>query len=76
MLKILLRRLPKTFSENSSVQHYLAQIQRYKTTIEKQTLNFVSNNAEDYNLPFTMSELVDALHSASDSSPGPDNIHY
>ena len=35
----------------------------------------MSLNHEKYNLPFTSSELLDALHKSHDAAAGPDNIH-
>ena len=36
----------------------------------------MSLNHEKYNLPFTSSELLDALHKSHDTATGPDDIHY
>ena len=38
--------------------------------------NFMSLNHEKYNLLFTSSELLDALHKSHDTATGPDDIHY
>ena len=35
-----------------------------------------SDNTEDYNFPFTMAELQSAIATTSDTSVGPDRIHY
>ena len=43
---------------------------------EKEKINFQSNSREYYNEPFTMAELVSAIHMAKDSSPGEDGVHY
>ena len=37
---------------------------------EKEHLNFVTDNSENYNVPFTIRELCD------DTATGPDEIHY
>ena len=36
----------------------------------------MSLNYEKYNVPFTASELLDALHKSHDTAAGPDDIHY
>ena len=36
----------------------------------------MSLNHEKYNVPFTASELLDALHKSHDTAAGPDGIHY
>src|SRR6185436_14270981 len=46
--------LGKTFSYNSSVDHYTPEFQHYKKIQEKNTLNFKSKNTESYNMPLTM----------------------
>ena len=51
--------LAKTFSNNSSSSHYSKQFQHIKKNAEKTKLNFTSNNLEDYNRPFSLSELTD-----------------
>ena len=37
---------------------------------------FQSNNEEDYNTPFLLPELEDAIRSAGNTSVGPDKLHY
>ena len=44
--------------------------------VEKQNINFSSENVEVYNRPFSLEELQDALRRAHDTSAGPDEIHY
>jgi len=39
-------------------------------------LKFTSNNSESYNQPFSLSELMESLNKAHDTSTGPDDIHY
>ena len=36
----------------------------------------MSISHEKYNVPFTASELLDALHKFHDTAVGPDDIHY
>ena len=38
--------------------------------------NPMSLNHEKYNVPFTASKLLDALHKSHDTAAGPDDIHY
>jgi hypothetical protein len=68
--------LARTFSHNSSSDHYSPQFQKHKTVTEKQRLNFSSGNGEFYNAPFTLDELQSALDKSHDTAPGPDQIHY
>ena len=68
--------LPKTFSNNSSSTHYSKQFQHIKKNAEKTKLNFKSNNLEDYNRPFSLSELTDCIMKSHDTAVGPDEIHY
>ena len=48
----------------------------HKQEGEKEHLNFISLNKEKYNLPFTTSELLDALHKSHDTAAGTDDKHY
>ena len=68
--------LAKTFSTNSSSDNYSEQFQNIKKKAEKTKLNFQSNNLEDYNQPFSLSELTDSIMKSHDTAVGPDEIHY
>ena len=68
--------LAKTFSNNSSSTHYSKQFQHIKKNAEKTKLNFKSNNLEDYNRPFSLSELTDCVMKSHNTAVGPDEIHY
>ena len=68
--------LAKTFSNNSSSTHYSKQFQHIKKNAEKTKLNFKSNNLEDYNRPFSLSELTDCIMKSHNTAVGPDEIHY
>ena len=46
------------FSNNSSSTHYSKQSQHIKKNAEKTKLNFKSNNLEDYNRPFSLSDRL------------------
>ena len=39
-------------------------------------LNFETDTNENYNLPFTISELENSLKNAHDSAAGADEVHY
>ena len=43
---------------------------------EKEHLDFYADNSENYNIPFTIRELCDALKKSHDTATGPDEIHY
>src|SRR5206468_7651384 len=71
-LKDISNTLAKTFSFNSSINHYTPEFQQHKKTQEKNALNFKSKNAETYNMPFSKTELQEAIKNSHDTSPGPD----
>ena len=66
----------KTFSNNSSSTNYSKQFQHIKKNAEKTKQNFKSNNLEDYNRPFSLSELTDCIMKSHNTAVGPDEIHY
>ena len=68
--------LGENFQKNSSSANYSETFQNIKQEREKEHLNFTSLNHEKYNVPFTASELLDALHKSHDTAAGPDDIHY
>jgi ribonuclease HI len=68
--------LADCFSKNSSSSNYSEAFRRLKTQKEKTRLKFTSNNLESYNQPFSLSELMESLNKANDTSAGPDDIHY
>ena len=68
--------LADSFSNNSSSENYTSKFRNIKNQQEKQKLKFISDNTENYNSEFLLSELTDALSKAHDTSPGPDDIHY
>ena len=63
----------KIFRKTSFSTNYSENFQNIKQEREKEHLNFMSLK---YNLPFTSSELLDALHKSDDTAVGPDDIHY
>ena len=68
--------LGENFQKNSSSANYSETFQNIKQEQEKEHLNFTSLNHERYNVPFTASELSDALNKSHDTAAGPDDIHY
>jgi hypothetical protein len=68
--------LAATFSHNSSIDHYTAKFKHYKALHETNQPNFKSDNSESYNCRFSLEELQEAIHTSSNSTPGPDGIHY
>ena len=74
------KRYPDTlrdaFSTNSANRNYSKEFQNYQKQQEKIKLNFKSSNNEDYNNPFNLDELKDAISKSHDTATGPDKIHY
>ena len=68
--------LASQFCSNSSTSHYSEEFQKYKKEQEKTKLNFKSSNNEEYNTPFNLDELKDAISKAHDAATGPDEVHY
>ncbi len=68
--------LADAISSNSSSKNYTTKFQRNKLRKEKKKLNFISENMEEYNKPFTLNELQESIQKSHDTSPGPDQIHY
>ena len=69
-------KLATSIATNSSSNNYTPEFQKYKALQEKSQLNFTSDNSENYNEFFSLSELRTALSKAHDTATGPDNIHY
>ena len=53
--------LGRTFKSNSSSVNYNPQFKRHKQETEMEELNFETDTNENYNLPFTISELENSL---------------
>ena len=68
--------LGKTLKTNSSSVNYNPQFKRHKQETEMEELNFETDTNENYNLPFTISELENSLKNAHDSASGADEVHY
>ena len=67
--------LASTISKNSSSQHYSPKFQAIKKQTEKKPVKFTSDNTEDYNQPFSLLELKEALQKSNDTAVGPDDMH-
>ena len=68
--------LAETFSTNSSSKNSKTEFNKYKATKEKQKLNFQSDNTENYNKSFTLSELQEAIQKSHNTTVRPDDVHY
>ena len=68
--------LASQFCSNSSTNHYSEEFQKHMKQQEKTKLNFKSSNNEEYNTPFNLDELKDAISKAHDTATGPDEVHY
>ena len=64
------------FSQMSSNNFYDTEFNRRREESERKSLNFSSNNREDYNNKISSSELKYSLMKCSNSAPGEDGIHY
>ena len=69
-------RLAQEISKNSSSNKYRTKFQKYQEKAEKEHLDFDTDNSENYNVPFTIRELCDALKKSHDTATGLDEIHY
>ena len=68
--------LGDAFSTNSANRNYSEGFQKYQKQQEKIKLNFKSSNNEEYNNPFNLDELKDAISKSHDTATGPDEVHY
>ena len=63
-------------SKYSSTDSYSSEFQKIKMLKEKRRLDFSSKNENDYNIPFSVTELKQPLQRANDSATGLDQVHY
>ena len=68
--------LGETFLKNSSSQNYSEKFKHIKMQQEKNNINFKSLNNEEYNNPFNLLELIDAIQKSNNTATGPDEVHY
>ena len=66
--------LAETFFKNFSSQ-FNTEFYKIKPTLEKKKIKFSSNNSEEYNKPFTLTELVDSIKKSNHSAVSPDEVH-
>jgi len=66
----------QTFSNNSSPENYSNTFQSFRCQAENQQLKFKSSNYDNYNNPFSLDELTDAISISHDTAVGPDDVHY
>ena len=66
--------LGKHFSDVSSPNNYSEEFQRIRNT--QVTINYSSDSNDEYNEQFSLHELLSALSSTEDTSPGEDSILY
>ena len=62
--------------KNSSNRNYCEKFQTYKYDQQKFNLNFKSSNTEEYNNPFNLVELKEAINKSHDTAIGPDEMNY
>ena len=63
-------------SKYSSTDSYSSEFQKIKMLKEKRRLDFSSKNEDDYNLPFSMTELKQSLQRSNDAATGLDQVRY
>ena len=68
--------LTESFSKNSSSQNYSKSFQKTKDRKERNPPNFFSDNTENYNKPFPLNELKDALNKSNETTDDPDGLYY
>eukprot|EP00916_Digyalum_oweni_P019426 GHVL01032319.1.p1 GENE.GHVL01032319.1~~GHVL01032319.1.p1 ORF type:complete len:920 (-),score=34.35 GHVL01032319.1:223-2982(-) len=68
--------LASTMEKNSSTENYCTDFQKIKATQERKPINFSSQNEENYNKLFSITELKQALQKCNNSATGLDGIHY
>ena len=68
--------LGSTFMKISSNRNYCEKFQTYMYDQQKFNLNFKSSNTEEYNNPFNLVELKEAINKSHDTATGPDEVHY
>jgi len=68
--------IAQTFSNNSSSENYSRKFQSFHRQAENQHLKFKSSNSENYNNPYSLDELADAISQSHDTAVGPDDVHY
>jgi len=65
--------IAQTFSNNSSLVNFSNKYQSFRRQAENQQLKFKSSNYENYNNPFFLDELTDAVFKSHDTAV---DVHY
>ena len=69
--------MAQRFAQHSSDNNYAAGfLGSVRLTFYTRSEDFLSNNEEDYNSLFSLSELQSAISSSGNTSVGPDDLHY
>ena len=63
-------------TNNSSPENYSNKFQSFRRQAENQQLKFKSSNYENYNNPFFLDEVTDAISKSHDTAVGPDDVQY
>ena len=64
------------FADLSSRSNYPESFLRHERVLADTLPDFGNDNVEDYNEPFTIRELMQAINRSGSTSVGPDMIHY
>ena len=75
-VKEICHTLAEQFAFNSSSDNYSHMFNRYRLKLEKETIDFDTNDHYSYNDVFTLHELKRAIKVSRDTSPGIDTVHY
>ena len=75
-VKEICNTLAEQFAFNSSSDNYSNMFNRYRLRLEKDTIDFDTNDNYSYNDVFTLHELKKAIKISRDTSPGIDTVHY
>ena len=74
--KEIANQIAAEFSLNSSSNHYSPKFQKYENNVEKKKLNFTSDNKENYNSSFSITELKNSINKGKKTATDPDEIPY
>ena len=75
-VKEICNTLAKQFAFNSSSDNYSHMFNRYRLKLEKNTIDFDTNEHYSHNDVFTLYELKQAIKVSRDTSPCIDTVHY
>ena len=73
-VKEIYNTLAEQFAFNSSSDNYSNMFNRYRLRLEKDTIDFDTNDNYSYNDVFTLHELKKAIKISRDTSPGIDTV--